>query len=930
MLPSGFPKPFGKYILARPLAKGGMGDLFLSLAGEVGGFEKLCVVKRTRDSATDDELVGRFLDEAKVAIKLNHSNLVQVFDVGTVDGDHYLAMEYVEGKNLREILVRCDEARLRLPPAAGLYVAQQICRGLHYAHSYGNLGLVHRDMCPSNVLVSYFGEVKVADFGLAYSSLKEEKTKPGKVFGRLAYLSPEQLRRATPDARTDVYSVGIILWELVTGRPFRPRISDPAHLITMVERSDVMPPSDKNDKLPPSLDRLIVKALQPSPSARYASAAAFREAIAIELARIDPTFDASNLAEIMRTLYDAQIEEAKRESEDLLKADYQSVRQRERAPSGSIDGKRPIADDTQISDRYRVINLIGGGGMGAVYEAEHLGIGRRVAIKVLHAAYSEDAEAVTRFREEARAASRIGHPNIVEVTDSGTTNDGRVFFVMELLVGTDLANVMADRGRLPIGRALAITLQICEALHAAHEARIVHRDLKPENIFLCTRPQADFVKLLDFGIAKHLSKAGDARLTMPGIAMGTPEYMAPEQAAGLEIDRRIDVYATATLLYEMLTARLPHEANNLIELLNKKASVPPTPPREHVPEIPQAVERAILDALQGDPDRRTPTMHHFADALRRAADNSALAAPLPAQHDAPRPPAARPTRSRLLTALAIAAPLFILGASAAYWWKQGTITPPQALDLGRHADAGIKLRVLDASGKKSATPIDSRAADAQALPRDATATRDGRAADAHRTDATLADSGPQLSAAERDRLLEWAKRAAIGGRFLRPEKDNVKHLLDQLEQAAPNDPAVRRFRKRWLPRQFVRQIRAALRAKRDAAAQARYEAWSALFPDAAAPKRGLAQLLVRRGQQALKKKRYRAAQRLAAQAETLFPEGRSHHVLRGDIALKRHRYAAAIAAYRRALSTKKVPASARRVLLRRIKTARKGQRSGKR
>jgi serine/threonine protein kinase len=198
-----------------------------------------------------------------------------------------------------------------------------------------------------------------------------------------------------------------------------------------------------------------------------------------------------------------------------------------------------------VDGRYRVVELIGEGGMGKVYLAEHVEIGKRVALKVLHPSYSRMPDLVERFRREARAASKIGHPHIVDVTDSGTTADGSAYFVMEFLEGVELGSVIEREGALDVGRAVRIAQQICRALAAAHAAGIIHRDLKPENIFLTIRDgTTDFVKVLDFGIAKttEAEEARERKLTSPGMAMGTPEYMAPEQAAG----RPADSAATST------------------------------------------------------------------------------------------------------------------------------------------------------------------------------------------------------------------------------------------------------------------------------------------------------------------------------------------------------------------------------------------------
>ena len=235
--------------------------------------------------------------------------------------------------------------------------------------------------------------------------------------------------------------------------------------------------------------------------------------------------------------------------------------------------------------------------MGTVYAGEHVEIGKGVAIKILHPAYSTQQDLVERFRREARAASRIGHPNIVDVTDFGSTEDGCAYFVMEHLDGIDLADVLSHERRLDATRACNIAIQICRALAAAHAAGVIHRDLKPENIFLVARDgQADFVKVLDFGIARSMGRA--RRLTNPGVAMGTPEYMAPEQAEGGAVDHRSDIYSVGALIYEMASGSPPQ--------LNRDKDL--IPPRGVKADIPEELDRIVMRALERDPDRRYQTM----------------------------------------------------------------------------------------------------------------------------------------------------------------------------------------------------------------------------------------------------------------------------------------------------------------------------------
>jgi serine/threonine protein kinase len=650
----GFPRKFGKYHLLMPLAQGGMGALYLAVAGD-RGLEKLCVIKTVLPHLADAEYVQRFRDEAKVVVKLSHGNLVPVFDAGQVGGEIFLAMEYVEGKDLRAVWNRCAKKGVAFPVDVAVYIVKELCRGLAYAHGFGELKLVHRDVSPPNVLISFAGEIKLTDFGLANSTLKVEKTAPGVIYGKVSYMSPEQARGESLDGRTDLYAAGIVLWELLTGRQlFPPGESQPQDLVLRARNPKVDPPSRRAPRVPGRLDEVVLKALAPDRDDRFQNGEEMRAALAGWLATEAPATDSARLEKFVLGLFadDMTKERNERESmiemtRDRIRPDHEGGRvgapvrpQRTRkgaavvpepGPGGqtfvqSYGSSAAVAvhsDGTDYSvdivgqvldGRYAVRSLIGEGGMGRVYEAEHIEIGKRVAIKVLHPAYSRTPEVVQRFRREARAASKIGHPNIVDVTDSGTTSDGSVYFVMEFLEGVELATVIERDGALDVVRALNIATQICRALAAAHNAGIIHRDLKPENIFLIVREgTTDFVKVLDFGIAKsaELEEHRKERLTHPGMAMGTPEYMAPEQAAGRPADARSDVYALAAILYEMTTGVAPYTGDNFMEILTKKATVEPVPARQLRPDLPESVERVILRALSRDPAFRPPSMEAF-------------------------------------------------------------------------------------------------------------------------------------------------------------------------------------------------------------------------------------------------------------------------------------------------------------------------------
>ncbi|MCC7538388.1 MAG: serine/threonine protein kinase [Deltaproteobacteria bacterium] len=280
------------------------------------------------------------------------------------------------------------------------------------------------------------------------------------------------------------------------------------------------------------------------------------------------------------------------------------------------------ADDALVGktlrDCYRVIRRIGEGGMGAVYEAEHTRIGRRVAIKCLHPQHAQNADIVRRFHREAQAAARIGNEHIVEVTDMGELPDGSPFFVLELLTGQSLSDLVRQ-GPLPIGRAVRVAEQICDALEAAHVAGIVHRDLKPENVFLVRKSRdPDFVKVLDFGISRFREAAervGGAS-TAAGSTLGTPYYMSPEQAHGLkDIDARVDVWAMGVILYQLLTGRLPFEAETYPLLVLKIVSEQPSPIAAFRNDVPAALDAIVLRAMAKPRDERFPSMAALAQVL---------------------------------------------------------------------------------------------------------------------------------------------------------------------------------------------------------------------------------------------------------------------------------------------------------------------------
>ncbi|MEB2310663.1 MAG: protein kinase [Sorangiineae bacterium] len=270
---------------------------------------------------------------------------------------------------------------------------------------------------------------------------------------------------------------------------------------------------------------------------------------------------------------------------------------------------------------YHILDLISVGGMGRVYRAEQSALGRTVAVKIIHPHLLSDENSALRFITEARAASQLNHPNSVAVFDFGRTDDGQPYLVMEFLRGKDLARVAYEEGPLPFTRIIDVLRQCLAALAEAHELGIVHRDLKPENIILePLRRGGDFVKVVDFGLAKLKADTQAPSVTSPGIVCGTPDYMAPEQGRGDAIDGRSDLYAIGVILFQLLTGRLPFEAEGPTQVVMMHLSIPVPDPRQVAPErnIPAPLVDVLFKAMEKDASRRYQDALEFSDALGEA------------------------------------------------------------------------------------------------------------------------------------------------------------------------------------------------------------------------------------------------------------------------------------------------------------------------
>jgi serine/threonine-protein kinase len=286
-----------------------------------------------------------------------------------------------------------------------------------------------------------------------------------------------------------------------------------------------------------------------------------------------------------------------------------------------------------IAGRYRLIEKLGQGGMGAVYKGQHVKINRLTAIKVLTSELVSNQEFIARFQREAEMASQIDHPNAVAIYDFGEAEDGLIYIAMEFVNGKPLSAILKKDGTLALDRVVRIAKQAAEALGAAHGLGIIHRDFKPDNIMICDKPgRPDWVEVVDFGIAKRaVSDTQQTGLTQVGFVLGTPLYMSPEQVMGEDLDPRSDLYSLALVVYEMLTCALPFSGATTQSQMMKRVVEPPMPLTLARPQLtlPRAVEAVILRALSRKPEDRYSSTSEFAEALELASRYNPATRPQP-------------------------------------------------------------------------------------------------------------------------------------------------------------------------------------------------------------------------------------------------------------------------------------------------------------
>ena len=302
------PRPFGPYTLLRRLAVGGMAEVYIAKARGIGGFEKLVAIKVIHPRySEDDHFVTMLVDEAKLSVLLTHANIAQTFDLGCIDETYFIVMELVEGADAYKLLKRANEVPAQVPTDIAAYIASEMCQGLDYAHRKRDmtgapLHIVHRDISPQNVLISFAGEVKIVDFGIAKAAQRSGNTEVGVIKGKYYYMSPEQAWADPVDHRSDIFSTGIVLHELLTGKMVYEEENLPK-LLDRVRKAEIPPPSRLRPSVPPELDEIVMRALAREPVDRYERAQDFAQALSQFLYRHMPTFTAARLAGMMAELF---------------------------------------------------------------------------------------------------------------------------------------------------------------------------------------------------------------------------------------------------------------------------------------------------------------------------------------------------------------------------------------------------------------------------------------------------------------------------------------------------------------------------------------------------------------------------------------------------------------------------------------------------
>jgi serine/threonine protein kinase len=654
------PRRFERYTLLKRLARGGMGEVLLASTGGIEGAERPVVVKIIRkEHETDRSFLARFLDEARIQAQLQHPGVAQILEATSDhEGKPYVVVEHIEGRNLSDVRSRASQLGVRISWPEAVALGIMLGEALAHVHERTDaegrhLDIVHRDLSPQNVMVSYGGELKLIDFGTARAENRRCHTVAGIVFAKPGYVAPEVANNTPGAAPSDLYAFGIMLWELIAGRRFL--IGDSSQHMALVGAGKRNPtPLAQLIGAPPELDQIIGKLTATRIEDRYEAAAKAVTELGRLLQRAPSMADGDRsvrgrVSSLMRRLYPAEPARSRSEFARLV-AEYRAAAARPLPlPASPEPPSAESADPSLLAGTpYKLVSELGRGSMGVVYQALHLDLSRTVALKLLDPD-KLGGSAVDRFRAEARSIAQLSHDNLIKVFDFGVAQDGRPYYAMEYLVGESLERKLAKDGELGWRDAVGVALQAARALEAAHGAGVLHRDVKPGNLLITS---SGVVKLFDFGLAGEPVAAADSEAVH---VVGTPEYMAPEQAQAGRADARSDIYALGAVLYELVTGYQPHVGANLVELLDMKRRAPVLPPSARRPEqgMPKSLDALVAKMLSPDPAKRPQTAKDVCSALEQISRESVSVA------------AAQPRRRGLAMSLVAGMSVLVLGIGGA-------------------------------------------------------------------------------------------------------------------------------------------------------------------------------------------------------------------------------------------------------------------------
>jgi serine/threonine-protein kinase len=547
----------GRYQIIRCLGQGGMGTVYEAFDAEL---ERTIALKTIRpDLAANVAALRRLKQETLLTRQIAHRNVVRVFDLGVADRLRFITMEFVDGADLRTLL----EQRGKFPLNEAVALMVQLCEGLYAAHAED---VIHRDLKPQNILIGRDRRARIVDFGLARSFEQTGITRTGAVLGTPHYMAPEQALGKQSDARSDIFALGVVFFELLTAElPFPDANLMESFLARTRDRA--RPIASIDPTIPPWLVRIVMRCLEREPAHRYQSV------------------------------------------EELL-AEVKAADGARASSHASVSGI--FAPGVILGSRYLIEAEAGEGGMGKVYRARDLDLDRTVALKIVRPELANHPQALSRLKHEISLASQITHKNVLRIHDLGEAS-GLRFVSMSWADGEDLGNLLRRYGLLPEERILQLASEICEGLAAAHDQGIVHRDLKPSNVLL---DSAGHACIADFGLARPVET--QQSVSRSGEVHGTPRYMSPEQAEGKLIDCRTDIYSLGLILYEMATGKIPFKDDSVFQTLALRVTEPPQNPKLVNPAVSDRLVAIILRCLERDPQKRYANAHELLPDIRQA------------------------------------------------------------------------------------------------------------------------------------------------------------------------------------------------------------------------------------------------------------------------------------------------------------------------